>query len=396
MRASCEAPLPAIRVTMSSRTRAFLVRSVVALLGLGILAGCGSTPKLDDVVKDRQAEYRESANLPPLEVPPDLTTSSMDDAMAVPDTAAPAGAATYSDYASERPAASRGPRREAVLAAPEGIQVKRDGDQRWLLVPGEPEQYWDEVREFWLENGLLIKTENPGIGIMETDWAENRADLHDGVIRSLLGKVGDFVYSTSTRDKFRTRFERGNQPATTEIYISHRGLEEVEQGDITTVWQPRPADPELEAEMLNRLMVYLGVETREAQRMIVAKPKREVRAVMVRDADGQVALSLKDDFSRAWRRTGLALDRVGFTVEDRDRARGVYLVRYADPLADVKDKGLLSKLFSRDAKPSSVEYQVSLVEQGDTTDVVVLDTEGQRDSSDTAGRILSLLHEQLK
>lgn len=366
----------------------------MALLGLGILAGCGSTPKLDDVVKDREAEYRESTSLPPLEVPPDLTTSTMDDAMAVPDTAAPSGAATYSDYAGERPV-SGGARRGAVLVSPEGIRVKRDGDQRWLMVPGQPDQYWDQVREFWLENGLLIKTENPEIGIMETDWAENRADLHDGVIRSLLGKVGDFVYSTSTRDKFRTRFERGTQPATTEIYISHRGLEEVEQGDITTVWQPRPADPELEAEMLNRLMVYLGVEKREAQRMIVAKPKREARAVMVRDADG-VALSLKDDFSRAWRRTGLALDRVGFTVEDRDRARGVYLVRYADPLAEVKDKGFLSKLFSRDAKPSSVEYQVSLVEQGDTTQVLVLDTDGQRDSSDTAGRILSLLHEQLK
>ncbi len=373
-----------------------LVRSVLNLALLSgafavMVAGCGSTPKPNEVFRDSEADYKSSRAMPPLEVPPDLTTSSMDEAMVVPDTEAPTGESVFSSYAGQRSA--RGP---TILPVPEDIRVERDGDKRWLVAPGEPDLYWDRVREFWMENGLVIRMEDPAAGVMETDWAENRADIPQGFIRSMLGKVGDFVYSSATRDKFRVRFERGVEPDTTEIYISHRGAEEVEKTDVRVIWEPRPSDPELEAVMLTRLMVYLGVAKERAEKMIASKPRRQSRANMIRDADGQVALDLRDDFSRAWRRTGLALDRVGFTVQDRDRSQGLYFVRYVDPLKDTEDDGLFSKLFSKEEKPTDVEYQVSLIPEGGMTRVVILDKDGQRDNSDTAGRILSLLHEQLR
>ena len=355
------------------------------------VVGCGSTPKPSEVFRDSEADYKSSRTMPPLEVPPDLTTSSMDEAMVVPDTEAPTGETVFSNYAGQRSA-----RGAAILPVPDDIRVERDGDKRWLVAPGEPDLYWDRVREFWMENGLVIRMEDPAAGVMETDWAENRADIPQGFIRSMLGKVGDFVYSSATRDKFRVRFERGVEPDTTEIYISHRGAEEVEKADVRVIWEPRPSDPELEAVMLTRLMVYLGVAREKAEKMIASKPRRQSRANMIRDADGQVALDLRDDFSRAWRRTGLALDRVGFTVQDRDRSQGLYFVRYVDPLKDNEDEGLFSKLFSKEDKPTDVEYQVSLIPEGGMTRVVILDKDGQRDNSDTAGRILSLLHEQLR
>ena len=366
----------------------------VLLVGLVavLIAGCGSNKKVSDVIRDSDADYKTSRSLPPLEVPPDLSSSSIEETMVVPDAGPAGGPATYSDYAGQRPAGMV----QTVLPSVDGIRVERDGDKRWLVVPGEPDQYWDRVREFWMENGLVINMEDPNTGIMETDWAENRADIPQGFIRSMLGKVGDFVYSSATRDKFRIRFERGVEPETTEIYITHRGAEEVEKTDARVIWEPRPSDPELEAEMLNRLMVYLGVSKEQAVQMIAAKQTREPRAHMIRDADGQVALDLRDDFSRAWRRTGLALDRVGFTVQDRDRSQGIYFVRYVDPLKDNQEKGLFSKLFSRKEEPRDIQYQVSLIAAGGMTRVVVLDKEGQRDNSDTAGRILSLLHEQLR
>ena len=191
------------------------------------------------------------------------------------------------------------------------------------------------------------------------------------------------------------------QAGTTEIYISHRGMEEVAKGgnpdlDDSTIWQPRPSDPELEAEILYRLMVYLGVEQERADRLLAVAPTREERAVMARGPEGQVSLTVREDFSQAWRRTGLALDRVGFTVEDRDRARGIYIVRYVDPAEAEKEKGFFGKMFSGDKKPRNVEYQVKLADDGANTQVVVLDNEGQRDNTVTADRILSLLHEQLK
>jgi outer membrane protein assembly factor BamC len=370
----------------------------LAVVLLALLAGCGSTPEHKGLIRDRSLDYKTSKTLPPLEVPPDLTSSTIDQGMAVPDAAPAAGSATYSAYASER--ATRPARgTSGVLPTPQGIRVERDGDQRWLVMQGEPGDYWDRVRQFWLENGMLLTVENPEIGIMETDWAENRANLPNiGVLRGLLQKVSP--YSTAERDKFRTRLERGIQPGTTELYLTHRGMEEVARSDNpalddSTIWKPRPSDPELEAEMLYRLMVYLGVDQHRADTMLSAAPKQEERARLVRASDGQVSLTVEEDFSQAWRRTGLALDRVGFTVEDRDRSQGIYIVRYVDPEAGEK-RGFFSKLFSGDKKDRNVEYQLKLVADAQDTEVVVLDKDGRRDNGDTAGRILSLLHEQLK
>jgi outer membrane protein assembly factor BamC len=373
-------------------------RLYLAIVLLGLMAGCGSTPENKGLIRDRSIDYKTSKTLPALEVPPDLTSSTIDASMAVPDVAPAAGSATYSAYASERatrPASGA----SGVLPTPQGIRVERDGDQRWLVMQGEPGDYWDRVRQFWLENGMLLTVENPEIGIMETDWAENRANLPNiGVLRGLLQKVSP--YSTAERDKFRTRLERGIQPGTTELYLTHRGMEEVARSDNpalddSTIWKPRPSDPELEAEMLYRLMVYLGVDQHRADTMLSAAPKQEERARLVRASDGQVSLTVEEDFSQAWRRTGLALDRVGFTVEDRDRSQGIYIVRYVDPEAGEK-RGFFSKLFSGDKKDRNVEYQLKLVADAQDTEVVVLDKDGRRDNGDTAGRILSLLHEQLK
>jgi outer membrane protein assembly factor BamC len=367
--------------------------SVVA----GALTGCGVLGGSDEVIRDRSVEYKSSSSLPPLEVPPDLSRSNVEERLVVPDAAPPGGTATYSSYAQERTGAAR-VTRSGVLPSIDGLRVLRDGDPRWLVADGEPSAYWERVRAFWLENGFVLRVDSPASGILETDWAENRADVPHSVIRSLLGKVGDFVYSTATRDKFRTRLERASQGRATEIFLSHRGVEEVAQGD-TTVWQPRAADPELEAEMLTRLMMFLGVKEDRARQMVAERTDRPPRARLERDASGGSLLVLDGDLPQSWRRTGLALDRVGFTVEERDRNRGVYVVRYVDPLAGgKKDEGMLSKLkFWGDSEPArNVDYLIGLQGQGAATRVVVLTREGVRDTSDTASRILALLHNELK
>ncbi len=191
---------------------------------------------------------------------------------------------------------------------------------------------------------------------METDWAENRAKINNDVIRRTLGKVLDSLYSTPERDKFRTRLETGAEAGQVEIYISHRGMMEIypDEAKNRTIWQPRPADPELEAEFLQRLMIHLGADEVRAKAQIAAQPKAE-KARLQGASGGVSALQLEEGFDRSWRRVGLALDRVGFTVEDRDRSQGLYYVRYVDPEADVKkdDEGILSKLaFWRSSKPA--------------------------------------------
>ena len=382
------------------------VRALALVVAAGTLTACGGgfSEAIDEYLPKREPKYKSSKRLPSLEVPPDLSRSAINDSLPVP----AVGATTYSDY---NRAAEPGKAVQAAGVLPDFSlsRVERAGDKRWLRVDAAPGQVWPKMRDFWLEQGFILQMEDPTIGIMETDWAEERADFRTGVIERLLSKISSALYGSATRDKFRTRLERGDGPGATEIYISHRGAEEVataiggqavRSGDDNRVWQPRASDPELEAEMLNRMLVYFGVSEQRAQEIMAQGPKRPDRARMVRERSGASVLSLREDFSRAWRRTGLALDRVGFTVEDRDRSRGLYFVRYVDPDQDLgnQNKGLLSKLqfWKSDEKPERTEYLISLIGGDSDTQVIVLNKRGEREVSRTANRILSLLHEQLR
>ncbi len=379
------------------------------ILGTIILAlvGCGgSAEKGDGADKGdqerfygREAEYRQSRSLPPLEVPPDLMRPAEDAALPLPQDVGADGTATYSDYASASAGKSKEPTRaEGVLPQVAGARVERSGAQRWLVVDAPASEIWPKLREFWTENGLTIEREDPAIGIMETNWAENRANIPEGGIRGLIEKVTPSVYASATRDKYRTRLEPGLEPDTTEIYVSHRGVEEVSQGE-SFVWQPRPPDSGLEAEMLYRMLIFFGSEPERAQQQLTSTARPKPTAKLVRDETGTM-IELDDDFARGWQRTGLALDRVGFTVTDRDRSRGIYYVRYVDAVKDAQKKGLLSKLKfwgKDDAVPTEADYLVSLSgTEGEPLELVVLDVDGNREQSATADRMLNLLYQQLK
>ncbi|MBO3705441.1 MAG: outer membrane protein assembly factor BamC [Candidatus Accumulibacter sp.] len=371
---------------------------IVVLL---LLAGCTGS-----LLEPKRIEYKTagSSSVPPLEIPPDLTSPTRDDRYAVPDVAGK-GTATYSQYAAERSPQARAQQKSEVLPEVDQGRIERSGTQRWLVAAGTPDKLWGTVKEFWQETGFLIKLDLPDAGVMETDWAENRAKIPQDFIRNVLGKVIDSVYSTAERDKFRTRMEPGSTPGTTDIFISHRGMYEifVSEGKDQTKWQPRPADPELEAEMLRRLMIHLGSEEKRASAALkAAQEKPFERARLTRGADGAGALEVEESFDRAWRRVGLALDRVAFTVEDRDRGRGLYFVRYVDPETDneKKEEGFLSKLNpfkgSSAAKPQT-QYRILVRATSSTRSTVqVVLSEGSVDQSETAKKILNLLYDQLK
>ena len=383
---------------MSSRK--FFSKCLMAVTVAVALSGCGSFSMLES----KKVDYKSTGKLPPLEVPPDLTVPGSDERFAVPDVN-PQNAATFSAYNKERGSSPQQSGKSGLLPALEKAYVERSGTQRWLVVNATPEQVWPVVKEFWQEMGFIITTEVPESGVMETEWAENRAKIPQDGIRNLIGKALDNLYSTSERDKFRTRLERAT-PGVTEIYVSHRGMLEVYEGGAAgastgrTMWQPRPADPELEADMLRRLLVRFGIEETQAKTLLAAEGARE-RATIARSQQGASSLAVADPFDRAWRRVGLALDRVGFTVEDRDRSKGLYFVRYVDPEANGKEsKGFLSKLaFWKDDNKNldkKEQYRVQVSEAGAGSVVKVLNKDGVAEKTETTDRILTLLYEQLK
>lgn len=370
----------------------------VASLGLALtLIGCGTT-----VIQSKKIDYKsQGKKTTPLEVPPDLTAPTQDDRYAVPDLQGKA-ATKYSDYSKDRETA---PDKTASNILPTSTKVRQEraGSQRWLVVSAGPDEVWPAVKEFWNELGFIINLERPEAGVMETDWAENRAKIAEGGIRKWVGKVLDDAYSTPERDKFRTRIERGADKASTEIYVSHRGMYEiyVSEGKSQTKWQPRPADPELEAEMLQRLMAKFNADdARTAQTEVGTKG--EAKARIAAGATGANELTVVDNFERAWRRVGLALDRIGFTVEDRDRSKGLYFVRYVEPNAEKTESkgGLLSRLaFWRKSETKAqqgAQYRILLSQAGDSTQVAVQNSAGAPEKSEANNRILKLLYDQLK
>jgi outer membrane protein assembly factor BamC len=364
--------------------RLFVIFSLIALI-----AGCGA-------LSQKSIEYKSAGKLPSLEVPPDLTAPNANEKYQIPDTN-PKASATFSTYQKEQQTKQE-TSNTGLLPSSDKARVERAGTQRWLVVQGNPDNIWPVVKEFWQELGFIINLEIPEAGIMETDWAENRAKIPQDGIRNLLGKLIDSLYSTAERDKFRTRLERG-AAGTTEIYISHRGVEEVYEGkEGRTVWQPRPADAELEAEMLRRLMVRFGVKDAPQPKSILAADTANEHVKLLKSQDGTAKLSLDDPFDRAWRRVGLALDRIGFTVEDRDRSKGIYYIRYVDPGIDKQkeEKSVLSKLafWRSDADPKKQEqYQLLVKGSGDVSEVQVINS---LEKAEIAGKILDLLRDQLK
>ncbi len=331
-----------------------------------------------------------------LEVPPDLTQLSRDSRYLQQAAAGSFSAATFQGSTLKLQSSQT-----VVPAGTDQLRIERNGNDRWLVTNMTPEQVWPMLKAFWPERGFKLLIDQPDVGVMETEWAENRSKMPQDFIRSTIGMVFDSIYDTGERDKFRTRVERTDTGS--EIFLSHRGMTEVVTGSAkdNTTWQPRPSDPELEAEMLRRLMLKLGAKEEQAQAQITATATPKAARARIAAAPA-ATIEVDDDFDRAWRRVGIALDRSNFTVEDRDRAQGLYFVRYTEN-ADNKedDPGFFSKLLLGSSKDkanakSLSRYRVQVKASGKSTLVTVLNAQGAVDSGTTAAHIATLLVQDLK
>ncbi|WP_316368039.1 outer membrane protein assembly factor BamC [Candidatus Thiodiazotropha sp. CDECU1] len=378
-------------------TFALLLITYISLTLVGCSSGGG-------YFSDSERVYRsQKETVDDLEIPPDLTRSSIQDAMAIPG----AGSASYEEYANKRGSDNRPalPETDKVLPEFDNIRVERDGDQRWLVINAQPQAVWSKIIEFWRSNGLLLVEQDPTIGIMRTDWLESRADIKQGVITEFFRKTLGSIYSSATRDQFRVRLEKGLESGTTELYLTHRGMEEKLKEDVsgnadTTYWTPRPNDPGIEAAMLRSIMVYLGVASEKAEVALAKDETRQQRSQLIKTGE-RSELWINEGFARAWRLTGVALDRVGFAVEDRDRSSGIYFVRYSELSgASQEEKGFFSRFaFWRDDEDSidkESQYQVKLLELDQGTQVLIKNQDGSEAEINAAGRILTMIHEQIR
>jgi outer membrane protein assembly factor BamC len=408
-----------------------------------LLIGCENIPFVEQVTAP---DYKATGRSRPLEVPPDLTSASTNDAYAIP------GSTSYSEFKNGQQQDNGQPK---ILPNPDGMKIIKAGAQRWLVVNAPAEKIWPLIRDFWIDMGFAVKKENPETGVMETEWIKQedlKADDKKGALDRFDAWLDSLASGTANRKKFRTRLDRGLQEGTTEIYMTHRsvdaavpddGKEKVQTpyGVVDTGYKneakTKPEakgdskDDELDAELLRRLMVKLGVADKRAKE-IIAAPASQKRAEIKKEADGSSSLEIQDPFDRAWRRVGLALDIIGFVIEDKDRSNGIYFVKYTD--ADIDDapkkKGILDSLMfwgdddkkNKQAKDTSQtkekplserlkfwggsdkektnpekQYRIKIISIDNGGSQVVIEyQDGKKNTSSTANRIISLLYDQLK
>ena len=391
------------RVTRFSidSSKATSVRMACLLLAAS-LAGCTSIEKM---FSSEKVDYRSSARQTGgLEVPPDLTQLARDNRAQVQGGVVSASSLQSGSGAKSNAAANVIAATAIALNSSGELNLQRNAGSRWLTSSLTPEQLWPQLRAFWVDSGFEIDKEETEVGLMQTSWHENRAKLPQDFVRAAIGKVFDSLYSTGERDMFRTRVERVGTG--TEIYISHRGMQEVystQQKDQTT-WTGRPSDPQLEAEMLSRLMLKLGAKEEAAKAALAAAPaavvagsKNVATARSRAFAEVPNSLQVNEDFERAWRRVGQSLDRHGFTVEDRDRKQGLFFLRYSDPNQAGKEEPIFfERLFTSDKGLAAMRYRVSVKSEGERSTVMVLDDKGQQQTNEIAKRILNLLMDDLR
>ncbi|MDO1510156.1 MULTISPECIES: outer membrane protein assembly factor BamC [unclassified Neisseria] len=364
----------------------------VTLIGLAACSSNKEQPRLDYQTKNRKVVN--------LEVPPDLTNPDQGNRYQIP---AGSGAVRASDL--NRNKAVQQPANQAVLQSVKGVRLERDGSQRWLVVEGkEPAEIWPLLKVFWQENGFDIKSEEPAIGQMETEWAENRAKIPQDSLRRLFEKVGlGGVYSTSERDKFIIRIEQGKS-GTTDVFFAHKGMKEVygDKNKDTTLWQPRPNDPNLEAAFLARFMQYLGVDAKQAESALGKSVAATRSGSDLAKLEGN-SVVLRGDYDRNWRRTALALDRIGLTVIGQNTQRHAFLVQPAPQEGEAvstKKPSLLKRIFGKGKNQASATAAPELIVYvepiANGTRLRLLNKDGSAYQGKDASTWLSRLHTELR
>ena len=356
-------------------------------LGVGVvlLSGCSQLNQI--MGSEDSVKYRSTVAGDPLSIPPDLTQANQDARYRAPE-----GTTTFSQYAAAQQDRGSSTGVQNILPSVDDVNVVRDGEMRWLVVNRPAEQVYPQIIEFWGEQGFTIQTQDPKAGMIVTDWAENRAKIPEGWIKTALGAIFDQVFDSGERERFRTRIERVN--GKTEVYISHQQMVETGTADNSGwKWVAGKEDPNLNAAMLARLMVFLGTDIQTAQAKVTAAQKQPGSPVIEPAVSGQAALALAEPFDRAWRRVGVAIDSAGFYVEDRDRSAGDYYVRYLDTDTGqkIEQPNVFQRMFGGKGTSEPRTFRIRVADQGSSSVVTVLDANGQPDNSDTAKRIINVL-----
>lgn len=330
---------------------------------------------------DRRPDYRQSNIGHKLEVPPDLVGTTLNDRLTVPDLN-PTAVANYQDYTTDN--LKRNNRGYlAVLPQLYGVKVVENrGELPYIIVDADPETTWLAVKKYWEYNGIRLKTQEPAIGLMETDWLEDVSDLPKTGISRLLDSILQMVHDSGKRDRYRIRFARQPNGQTAVMLIYSQAEEKALHSNNSKEaegfrWQLSDNDnPELQLEMTRRLAVFISAQLRRQQQTSDAAPGAATTGIhaQLTDIDGQPALAVKGTYAQVWRILGIALDKASFALENQDYSTGTYQLHYQPQSSEKQKDSFFARLWGSKAhehKNDSPQYLLRLADKGNYTVVVV-------------------------
>ena len=345
-----------------------MLRVVLVVTLLLNLAACSSTPEWKGIYSSEDKKVNSK-----LEVPPDLSRPDVTESLGVPNIAS--RRTTYSSYTNTE--YNNG---KVLHAKPKNVKIVRDGASQWLEINTSAEKLWPELKVFFNEVGFEIKREDKALGIIETNWLENRLETPTNFLSKILQRFS----SSGLRDRYRARLEKTNNPNVTRVFLTHQGLQEhAGDTDLSTSglklwWSARESDPELEAEMYQRFLIFRDMEKAEALKLVNKIASKERTRIVQKE--GVDVLEVNEEFARTWRRVGIALDRIGLLVEDRNRSAGLYYLRITDDFrGKIKEEGgWLSSLFSADKVKLKERYLLSVSNEENISVISIYETTGAK------------------
>jgi len=329
-----------------------LIQISMLAISMTVISSCAFVQRFSG-----EDDYAEASSQGGLHVPPELVAPEWNDSLKIPQTGSDRVSA-LDTYGKALDA--------SVVPEFVDMTIRREGDLRWIEAEIDPVNVWPLLRSFWASQDVILERDKPAVGVMETEWIED--------IDSSQSEFTEVTEFTATRSKFKIRIER-EPNAVTNIYVSQRKTQLHSITEQGAVWLDVTSDSESEAEMLVSLMQHLG-ESRDTAINAVAEAEGPRLYIEIRDLDGMPVLYVGDQYSRVWRRTGIAIDRTGLQIHHQDRSRGIYHVRVQ--ASDV----------SENAQLQSGDYQIHLLSQGAQTVLTAHSAEDESILSAQSARIL--------
>ncbi len=349
---------------------------VVIVIGL---SGCSYLFGNDGYFRDRGSDYLEAETIPPIQIPKELDKSSLEQLFVIPPIEAGEAVLT-SEFKVPRPD------RVAINRHEDNIRIQKLGNRRWVVIDSPPEKVWPRVLQFLADSNIGISMKNPIKGMIETTWLPYQDD-------------------EVTKNKYRIFIEHSLQHGTSEIHVRHVMVPRSVSGGGHLTWPNVSVNPERETWLIDELVGQLVQDERTSVSFLAQAIDSEVKSKLI-VADGSVpTIEIKLDYARAWASLGLALDRGGFDVNDKDRENGTYYVSHSDKDDDDQEPGFFSRLLggkqvkeeTQEQLRAKSQFKITATQQENDVVVVSLVALGESDDwdSDKLSELVATIKENL-